>query len=477
MFLRPHIIRPLTMSRPAARRLPQSYLSGLGDLGDVLQGSQAAAELTAQIKSNIIDRQGPMALGAGLQNALWVAKNTFKNGLTGSLAVTFQPNWDKWRAAAQPGDSAQNIFWVFGQSVATWADRLIDTANAQPALLNDPSVTKVSYTLVDTTQSGTTWYGGTVTSSKLTNPQWAQVFTKAWNVLCTGITAGVLPFSYLTVLCKAMLAEPTMRRFPTFHPTDGDAQSAGSIAWRAAMKQLGWNDVVQMWFGFTQQAWAAENARADQMDAVHAAAITGLNYLSGKAIFDQLHAKVQSMAQERTAALQNMAKVEQVLEGPLRTYVPVNALKQWEIVKRDFADAEAESNRLFGPAGLWPAPTSGLGVVTLIIAGTVGVTLLGMSVWLLALWTNVSRTAAAQAKQISDSVLATVGEVRASCVRTYESSGKTAEDEQALQACLMQSDTLIKSIPVVKTGGGGMGLVLAGLAAAVGGFLLWSKRK
>lgn len=476
MFLRPEIVRPASYARVPGRRTPAHALASLGELGDVLQGGQSAAELVSAIQVNIIDKQGVVAPRTSIQAAFGAAKATFQGGLNGTLAPAFQKAWDAWTTAAKPGGSDQNIYWTFGQVAATWADRLIAAANAQPALVDDPAVTRVSYTLMDTSQSGTTWYGGTVTTSKLTNAQWGQVFQKAWNVLAAGVSAQVLPFSYLTILCKGMLASPTQRKFPTFHQPEGDAQSAAAIAWRAAMKQLGWNDVVQLWFGFTQQAWAAESARADQLDAVHAAAITALNYASGKAIVDQLMAKVQAMHKERQAALASMKTVESVLAGPLKPYVSPEDLKAWQIVQRDFADAEAESNRVFGPAGLWPAPgMSGMGAVQLIIAGTVGVALLGTSVWLIALWTNVSRTAAAQAKQITDNVLKTVGEIKASCVRVYEASPRGPEDEAALQQCLASTDTLVASIPQVKTGSGGMMIAMLGIAAA-GGLYLFTKK-
>jgi hypothetical protein len=459
------------------RHEPIHTLAALGDLGDVLQGGQAVADLIGYIRTGIVDKQGPVTLGGGIQNALFVAKNTMRNGLLGSLPTTHQSAWDRWRAIAQPGESDSNIWWTFGQMVANWADRLIDAANAQPALVADPTVTRVSFTLVDTTQSGTTWYGGTVTSSKLTNPQWGMIFQKAWNVIARGVTDGVLPFSYLTVLCKGMLALPTSRHFPAFGHPEGDAKSPQAIAWRAMMKQLGWNDVVQQWFGYTQQAWAAENARGDQLDSVHAAAITALRYTSGAEIIHQLRDKVRQIEGERASALANMRELERVMTGPLGDYVSIEDKKTYEQIKRDFADAEAETQRVLGPAGLWPGSgATGLSAITLIVAGTIGVGLLGMCVWLLALWTSTSRAAADQVTRISTNVLATIDQVQQSCVRTYEGSAREAADEEQLRACLARSNELINAIPKVQTGGAG-GLLALGVLGALGAGAYFMTRK
>lgn len=478
MFLRPEIVHPPHIqAMPVRRHEPVHALAALGDLGDVLQGGQATAELIGFIRSGIIDKQGPMAVGSMLQDVLAAAKAVVQNGLLGRLPVSNQSAFDKWRALAQPGESDSNIWWTFGQMVANWSDRLIAAVNAQPALVADPTVTKVSYTLVDTTQQGTTWYGGTVTSSKLTNTQWGMIFQKAWNVVAKGVTAGILPVSYLTVLCKGMLGLPTARRFPVFNPPEGDAKSPQAIAWRAAMKQLGWNDVVQQWFGYTQQAWAAENARADQMDSIHAAAITALSYVSGAEIITQIRDKVRQIEQERAAALKDIRELERTMAGPLGAYIGPEDKKAYEILKRDFADAEAETQRVLGPAGLWPGSGAvGLSAVTLIIAGTVGVSLLGMCVWLLALWTSTSRAAAAQVKQISANVMKTVDQVQQSCVRTYEASPRGAEDEERLRACLAKSNELIDAIPKVQTSGSGV-LAIGILGAVAAGAYLYTKRK
>jgi len=473
MFVRPTLVSP-ARPRPIAhsgRRSPHEALAGLGELGDVVSGAQPISDLIGLIKTGIIDKQGIMNLGGGLQNALHVAKNTYNNGANGSLPTAFQNSWNAWKRTAQPGDSNSNIWWMFAVLTAKWADRLINAANANPALLNDAAVTKVSYTLVDTSQSGTTWYGGTVVTSKLTNVQWAGVFTKAYDTIASGIVAGVLPFSMLAVLCKGVLAQPVARKFPTFNPPQGTGTDPEAIAWRAAMKQLGWSSVVNTWFAYTQQAWAAQNAAADQLDASYGAVITSLNYLSGKAIIDQIFAKVSDMAKERSAAVRSIQDVEKVLGGPLASYIPAGKIKTFNEVKALFADVDGKTNAALGKVGMWP-PQSGLGVLpTMIIAGTVGVAILGMCGWLLALWTSVSRTAAAQSKEVADSILATVDEVKASCIREFNASGKNAEDETKLQTCLLKTKELIAAVPRPPSNPMGMGslavLAAAGLGALV----------
>lgn len=483
-FVRPFVFPQRFVSPLVHRR--RSVLEGLGDLGDSIAGAKAVPELVNAMKAATVDKAGvsvPGAFDAGapLATSINMAVAYWRLGTRGQLQAAQQAAWNKWAAQAKPETSDTNIYWVFGDCLDRWADDLVSAATAQQnsGVLMDPKASDARYTLMDTTQSGTTWYGGTAVTSKLSNPQWAEVFRAGFDALAKGITGGVLPFTYLDVLCKGMLAAPVARRFPAWAPPGGVAiTDPAAIAFRAAMKQYGWSDVTAKWFAYTKQAWVASNDAYEAQDQDLAAVITGLNYVSGKALWGSVVEKVQDYMKVRADATAAFHDFEVMRTGPLKASVSAADVAAMDVIKAQFREIDGKASDALEPIGLWSVSNqAGLGVAQYVVGGVILIALAGMLVWIISIMTAVSRSAAAQTKATADSILATVSDYKASCMRAYEASGKTPSDEAALQDCLNKTEVLYKTIPKPPDGGDPLGLKYIAIIGivAIGGFLAYKQ--
>lgn len=483
-YLRPSIRRPISsMYAP----IPGTRAEALAGLGDELSAAAAVPGLVAKIKALIIAKAGPLRISANqdLRAAIHTAADIVTKGNAGTLDAASQNYWNAWRKQAEPIQSTDNVAWIFGRVITRWRDGLIQAVNDQSAsgVLSDPKASKAAYTLMDTTQQGTTWYGGTATTSKLDNGQWGSVFESGFNVIARGVISGTLPFTYLDVLVSAMGTEPVKRRFPVWQPpfsglTKDDPRAA---AFRATLKQLGWNSVLQLWFSYTQQAWVQQNAADEAQDASLSSMITSLSYVSGKVILDQVVAKVQDYFKAREEARAAFAAFAQLQTGPLGDQVPAADAAAIAQLRQQFGTIDGKVSDILQPAGLWPSGTpaglSFLGIAQLIVGGVAAIGILGMLVWGISFMTQTTRLAAAQTKATSESILATVGEVKASCIRAYQASGKTPADEKAYQDCLLKTQALTDSIPKPPTGSDPLGLkwvAILGLVG-VGGFMAYKQ--
>ncbi len=509
VYQRPWIQRP---SRAVRVQSPPSVLMGLGELGDDAVGAGASGSLalfTSYLQNYIAAKAGPAAL-ANVKNSpsfvgtIGICASIFLLGEANQLPLDQQAYWNQWRAGASNAASPDNVGWVFGRLVANSKDDLIAAASSYGSWWTDPGASAASFTLVDTTSTGTTWYGGTVVQSALTNEQWNTIFIKAWNVLLKGVKNGVLPLTYLEVLCRGVLQQPASRRMPVFLPPPGNLTQTDpkAIAFRAAMKQLGWSGVVSSWYGYTQQTWAAANSAFETQDAEYASAITSLNYISGEKILEEIQSKFQDYWQARTTAAAALADFDTMLHGPLAGQInPADANAMMAILQQ-FQTTDQMAYNTLSTAGLWPGTTqpgalnglgtsmalgliwghthaqrrglvnplglSGLGAVQMIIAGILAVTALGVIAYVVSLMTAVGRSAAAQTKATADSILGTVDTIKASCQRTYLASPKDAAAEKALQDCLANTQALYKTIPPPPDSSDPMGLKYVALLGAVG---------
>jgi hypothetical protein len=491
-FARPQMVR----YQPAQRHMAMAHrrfvagLSGMGDLGDDLVGMAALPDLLTKLKGFIINKAGTQMAAAVANNQslpaiIYSAADTYTKGNAGSLFAEAQQAWNAWKAQAEPAESPSNIYWVLARCIARWSNELIQAANAQIAsgLLTDAVASKASYTLVDTTQQGTTWYGGTTVTSKLTNGQWASVLDVAFNTIARGISQGVLPFTYLDVLIKAVCADPTLRRFPVWTPPYAGlvAGDPRGTAFRTMIKQLGWGSATSLWFSYTQQAWVSQNAAEEAQDKTLSAAITALNFTSGKVLLDQLGAKVADYFAARGEAVAAIQQFKQMATGPLKAKIPPGDLQAMQTLEKQFASTDTTVFNTLNPAGLWPSDTkagmSFLGISQFVIGGVALVASMGMIVWAIGLMTATSRSAAAQTKATADNILATVDEVKASCIRAYQASAKTPADEKAYQDCLLATKSLTDSIPKPPEGSDPLGLKWIAIIGVVGigGFVAWQK--
>jgi hypothetical protein len=488
-YQRPRILPHWPTFAPRVQYRRSTGLAGLGDLGDNLVGTSAVPDFISDLKIHIVSKLGDVYGGSILPNtslagALNNAVRYRRQAMAGQMPPDAQALWNRWRAVAEPAESDYNIYWVFGECIDTWGEQLLDAANQQLAngVLNDDASSQASYTLMDTTETGTTWFGGTNTTSKLTNGQWSQVFKAAFDAMAKGVTGGVLPFTYLDVICKAMLAEPIQRKFPALTTPPGGIPYSDprSIAFRAALKQLGWSKVTDLWQQFTLQAWVTSDKQAEAADQTYAAAITALNYISGEKLIEAIQAKVQDYMQSREEAAKAIRDFDEMKAGPLAEYIPADATTAFDKIKSDFSDLDRKVYDTINPVGLWSGGTpgvAGLGGAQLIIGGVILVTLAGFLVWAISLMTATSRSAAAQTKATSESIISTIGEVKASCMRTYQASPKGPDDEKALQDCLNHTEALYKTIPTPPSGGDPLGLKWLALLGIVGigGYLAYQK--
>jgi hypothetical protein len=486
IFSRPTVVR----RSPLRKSVAPFPLSGLGDLGDDLSGSAAIAGLVAKLKGMIINKAGTQAAGGiaanqSLTAVLYSAADYFTKGNAGSLWPEAQKSWNVWKAQAEPLESPSNIYWALAQGVARESTGLIRASQEQAAagLFVDAQASKASYLLVDSTQVGTTWYGGSTVTSKLTNGQWRSVFDAAFAAVSKGIIQGLLPFTYLEVLISALCTEPNLRRFPVWKPPYAGLvkDDPRAIAFRAMLKQLGWGQVTKLWFSYTQQGWAIQNEADEALDRKLSVAITTLNYVSGKALVDQLSAKVSEYFAARSEATTAFKQFRQLRAGPLKDNVTATETLAMQELEKQFASTDTSVFKTLSPAGLWPgdlsAGVSSLGAAQFVLGGVVLVAILGMLVWAIGLMTATARAAAAQTKATADSILSTVDEVKASAYRVYMASAKTPADEKIYQDSLLQTKALTDSIPKPPKGGDPLGLkwvAILGLTA-IGGFVAWQK--
>ncbi len=499
---------------------PAGTLAGLGDLGDLTDGSAALRAFRTYLESAICAHAGPAYLqnaknAPNLLGSINLAATAFIMGEAGTLQPDAQASWNQWRAAASNPSSDNNTAWLFGRMVANGRDQLIAAANSYGSWWSDPTASAASYTLMDTSQTGTTWFGGTVVSSKLSNDQWATIFIQAFAVLLKGASNGVLPLTYLQVLCQGMLQPPVSRRMPVFSPPPGNLapMDPKAIAFRAAMKQLGWSGVIARWYGFTAQAWAAENSAYESQDASYASVITSLSYVSGEKILEQIQEKVQDYWDARTQAAQALADFQAIVEGPTGDQVSGAEKDAMTALKAQYNTIDQQAFSTLSPVGMWAAGPAGslsgydpltaplsrlgglglmwgrsaairrsergladLGALQLILAGILAVTALGIIAYVVSLMTKVGRDAAAQTKATAERILATVSDMTSSCKRSYDASAKSPDDEDAYRACLAQTKALTDSIPKPPDASDPLGLKWIALVGAVGaaGLIAWS---
>ncbi len=469
------------------RTLPAQGLADLAELGDTQAGTAAYGEFVNALKTYIFSKAGAGILGtanatSGLGNLINLAGIIFEQGTNGTLQPDAQAAWNRWAAEASPINSDANMAWMFGRMVSMNRGALAQAAQAAEAsgLFNDLS-SSASFTLMDTTQTGTTWYGGSSVASKLSNQQWSTLFVSAWTVIQKGVFGGVLPFTYLNVLVKGFInTAPTLRRFPVWVPPGNNtATDPGAIAFRTMLKQLGWSGITQMWFSFTQQAWVQSNAAAEAMDDAYSAVITGLSYISGAKVMDQVNAKVADFFEQRRIAAGSIAAFNALANGPLAASVSAEDKVAMDKIQREYTAADAKAYEALNTVGLWPAGTvagtvNGLGAATLIISGVIAVTTLGIIAYIAATMTEIGRKGASQANKTADTVLASIDLLKQGCARTYAASGKSPSDEAAYSACVQKATDLVSKVPKPPTGSddifGFKGMAMA--VAAVGGLAL-----
>jgi hypothetical protein len=483
-------------ARPEDRFAVMSGMGALAEFGDLANGVAAQAEFRTLLETHISAKAGPAYLANAkaaptLGGAIGMAASAFTLGEANGLDPVAQASWNQWRAAASGPNSDYNIYWMFGRMVQMNKDALTTAwvTAKQSGWWDDVTAAQASFTLLDSSTTGTTWLGGTTVTSKLDNSQWSSVFVKAWAALQKGVNGQVLSLTYLDVLVKGMLAAPASRRMPMFQPPPGNlpANDPAAVAFRAMLKQFGWNDVVHEWYTYTAQAWAAQSDAQDSQDSTYASVITGLNYLSGKAIYDQINAKLQDYWSARTDAAAQLKVFDTLAKGPLSGQIPQADTAAMAAIRQSFLDTDSRAVGTLTPLGLWPAGQaqgaaalnglhglngrglSDLGLVQVILAGAVAVAALGVVAYIVATMTKTARDAAAQTKATTDSILATVDALKASCTTTYMASAKDAPANAAYQDCLMKTKTLTDTIPDVPESSSdplGLGkiVMLAGIA-------------
>lgn len=476
------------------RTTPAVGLAELADLGDTQAGTQAYGEFASALKTWIFAKAGASVLAtanatAGLGNLINLAGIIYDQGTSGSLQPDAQAAWNSWTAIAAPINSDANMGFMFGRMVSMNRSALARAAAEAEASgqFSDLSST-VGYTLMDTTQAGTTWYGGSSVTSKLSNQQWSSIFVSAWTVIQKGVVNGVLPFSYLNILVKGFVSNaPTQRRFPVWAPPGSKpANDPGTIAFRCMLKQLGWSNVTQNWFSYTQQAWVQGNAAAEAQDDAFSSIITALSYVSGAKVLDQVNAKIQEFLEQRQYAAQSIANFNALANGPLGASVPAEDRVAMEKLMREYTATDAKAYEALNSVGMWPSgkiagSLNGLGAATLVIAGVIAVTTLGILAYIVATMTEIGRKGAAQSSRTADAVLASIDTLKQGCARTYAASAKTPSDEAAYAACIQKATDLVNKVPKPPTSPsdifGFKGMAMAVGALAVGGIVLMMMMK
>lgn len=490
---------PVHLRQQMTHRLVQG-LAGLGDLGDLLDGSGGNGSMVtfrSLLESHISGKAGPEYLAnaknaPSFAGALNSAAATFRMGESNTLPPAAQAYWNQWRNAASDPNSDYNIYWMFGSLVSMSAPVITSAwaaQNQQGGWWLDACASQASYTLMDSSTSGTNWMGGTTTASKLTNSQWGTVFVKAWTIMQKGITNGVLPLTYLDIVCRGMLQAPAARKMPLFQAPPGNlaATDPKAIAFRACLKQLGYNDLVKQWYGYTAQAWAAQSDAQAAQDATYGSIITGLEYLSGKAILDQITRKLADYWNARTDAAAALRSFDVLAKGPLKDQVPQADRQVIAGIRSQFLDTDSKAYTALSPFGLWPADRStgnaalnGLGALQLVLAGTAAIVTLGLIAYIVTTMTATARDAAAQTRKTTESILATVDQLKKACATTYTNSAKDAAADDAYTKCLMSTKTLTDTIPPVPASSSdpfGFGKMAMLGAVVIGGIMVMSTMK
>jgi len=466
------LVHTRLLSRADARlHRPVTGLAGLGDLGDLLDGSGGNGSLVTfrtMLETHIAAKAGPAYLAnakaaPNIAGAMNMARSTFQMGESNTLPPEAQSYWNRWRAAASSPTSDFNIYWQFGSLMAMSAYPLMDAwvaQNKEGGWWLDPQASQAYYLLLDSSTNGTNWMGGTTTSSKLTNDQWSTIFTKAWTIMQKGIVQGVLPLTYLDIVCRGMLQAPAARRMPQFKAPPGNLPSNNpyAIAFRTCLNQLGYNELSRTWYGFTAQAWAAQNEAFTAKDATYGNIITGLNYLSGKAILDQITGKLSDYWKARSEASAAIRSFDVLAAGPLKSQVPQADRQVVAGIRAQFLETDSKAFSALSPLGMWPgdkatgnAALNGLGVAQLVLAGTAAVVTLGLVAYVVTIMTATARDAAAQTRKTTENILATVDQLKKACTTTYTNSAKSATDDAAYEKCLLSTKTLTDTIPPVPT--------------------------
>lgn len=461
------------------RYTPGEVIAGLGELGDSLSGAAAVSEFAAALKSQIIAKAGNNQLAnanavQNLPNLINYAANIYDLGTGGNLNPSDQAAWNSWAAQASNADSDANVSWMFARFVSmNKAGLMAAAANWNP---NDAGSQAV-FTLMDTSQSGTTWYGGTTVQSKLANSQWASLFTYAWAAIYKGVANGVLPFTYLNVVVRGFVQPPVNRRLPMFTCPPGSLpfNDPKAVAFRTALKQLGWSDVIQRWQSMTQQGWAAAQAQQEAMDDMYSSAITALSFVSGQRIWDEIQEQLETYWKHRDAARESFAKFDSMARGDTANLVPNDDIVAMKALKVEYNTADNMAFETLDKVGLWVGGTAGGMGATIIVQGVVAVTVLGVIAYIVSLMTGTSRAAVAQTTKTADTVLRSVALLQDSCGRAYAASAKTPADEKAYQACIANANALANKIPPPPEGVsdplGFKGMALAA-AVLVGGIVM-----
>lgn len=469
--------------------LPAQGLADLADLGDTQAGVTAHGEFINALKTHIFAKAGTSILAtanatSGLGNLINLAGIIYDQGASGTLQPDAQASWNAWTAIASPINSDSNLGWMFGRMISMNRGVLAQAAAAAEAsgLFNDLGST-VGYTLMDTTQSGTTWYGGSTTTSKLTNQQWSTLFVNGWTVIQRAVINGVLPFTYLNLLVKGFVSNaPTLRRFPVWSAPKGYKENdPGAIAFRAMIKQIGWSAITQQWFSYTQQAWVQTTAAFEAQDAAFSGVITGLSYISGAKILDQIRSKAGEYLAQRDYAIKMFASFDALANGPLGSSVPFENKIGMDKIKREFNATDVKAFETMNALGMWPTGVSaggvsGLGAATLIVSGVIAVTTLGIIGYIVATLTATSRKGADLAGRTTETVLASIDTLKAGCARTYAASDKRPSDEVAYAACIQKATDLVGKVPKPPSAPddlfGFKGMAMAVGALALGGMVL-----
>jgi hypothetical protein len=444
-----------------AKRTSYRPLSGLGSwgmgaLGDTEAGSTAAANFRSYLVNHIAAKAGP-AIGSAAQQTPSLAAcinfcaSLWQQAQNMALPPAEQTAWNQWSAAAADPNSPYNIYWMFGQLISDAQSDLITAANAYESnMWLDSAASAAEFTLMDTTSSGTTWYGGATVTSLLNNSQWSTIFAEAFTVMQKGVAYGTLPLTYLEIVCRAMLQAPNDRRFPYFQaPGATSATDPAGIAFRCALKQLGWSTVVKDWFADTNQGWAGANAQLEAQDKAYGEVITVLDYTSGAIILQQVQDKVAEYFQARTSAVLALQGYQQMASSGAQ--IDPQTQTSMAALMNNFAATDQQAYTAINSIGMWSAgpagQLNGLGLATLIIAGVIAITLLGIIAFVVDQMTATGRAAADQTAAISKSVLASVKITQKSCQQVWDASAQTQADQTALQACMGTSNKLLAAIP------------------------------
>ena len=168
-----------------------------------------------------------------------------------------------------------------------------------------------------------------------------------------------------------------------------------------------------------------------------------------------------------------------MVNGPLADSVPEEDRTAMDQITADYASVDGKAYDALSKVGMWPdgstaGSVNGLGAATLIIAGVIAVTTLGIIAYITATMTETARRGAAQSNKTADTVLASIDTLKAGCARAYTASAKGPDDEAAYSACVQKATDLVSKVPKPPVAPddvfGFKGMAMA--AAAIGGVML-----